>query len=360
MELMFNADTYTKQGKGKDLVNATVELVRENLSGVKSVDYSAKNETLKKNIIDYACERANIDQSLYDLSNERDFAQALDDNKFSSAIFSVVLKSMDTVNTKVELNQVYQFIEFLNLADGDSYNLKQEANGVVKFESTGYSNNAQLLKYRFDDNKTLLPEKKEAAIACDLYQMTAYGFDFPKFVTDVILGERRDMQLDGIKSMFASTTPLTTAFVLPSFTKDSYIELVEKLQAFNGKGIKTFGAKSALSKVADNGINTKYLYGTVGDEMVKTGMIQDLYNVPTVVLDQAISRDGKFNLQVPSDKLILCPDGLRPVKLIMEGNRRIRIDNEGNNSIGLRTYKVISGWKAEVLTNGAVGIVNLS
>ena len=359
MELVFNADTYTKQGKGKDIVNATVELVRENLSGIKSVDYSAKNETLKKNIIDYACERANIDQSLYDLSNEADFAQALDDNKFASAMFSVITKTMDVVNTKVELNQVYQFIEFLNLADGDSYNLKQEANGVVQFESTGYSNNAQLLKYRFDDNKTLLPERKEAAIACDLYQMTAYGFDFAKFVTDVILGERRDMQLDAIYAMFASTTPITTSFVLPSFTKDSYIDLVEKLQSFNGRGVKAYATKSAWSKVADSGIDTKFLYGTVGDEFVKTGMIQDLYNVPSIVLDQAISRDGKFNLQVPSDKIILCPDGLRPVKLVMEGNRRIKFDNEGDNSIGLRTYKVISAWKADVLSNGSTGIINL-
>ena len=359
MELMFNAETYTRQGRGKDLVDATVELVKENLNGVKSIDYSEKNENLKKNLVSYASEIANIDTSMYDLTNEMDFAQALDDKKFANAMFSVVLKSLEKINTKAELNQMYQFIEFLSLADGDSFNTKREANGIVEFESTGYSNNAQLLKYRFDDNKVILPERKETAIACDLYQMTAYGFDFAKFVADIALGERRDMQLNAINALMASSTPITGAFTLTNFAKDDYIELVEKLQSFNGRGIKAYGTRSAWTKVSDSGIDAKYLYGSVGDEMVKTGMIADIYNVPSVVLDQAISKDGQFNLQVPSDKLVLCPEGIRPVKLIMEGTRRIRFDNDGDNSIGLRTYKVISGWKADVVTNGSSGLVLL-
>ena len=97
----------------------------------------------------------------------------------------------------------------------------------------------------------------------------------------------------------------------------------------------------------------------MGDEIVKTGMVKDIFDIQSVVLDQAISRDGKYALQIPSNKIILAPAGAKPVKCLMEGSNRIEADMNGNNSIGLRTYKVTTSWKTDVLYSGATGLVTI-
>ena len=358
-ELNFCAEMYIGQGKGLDILNATVELAKDSMNR-NVIGYSAKNEGLKKQVIDYACERANVDTSLFNAEKKEDFQKLINGNAlFSEAIFSVVTKAVEAINTKVELNQAYAFIEFLNMADGDSINQRQEANGIVEFKSTGYSNNSQMVKYRFDDNKTLLPERKEAGIAMDIYQMSAYGFDWGRFVADIALGQRHSIQKEAIESMMATSNLLSSSFALASFAKDDYIELCETLSAFNGRPTIAYATKSAWGKVADNGIDTKYLYGTMGDEIVKTGMIKDIFDTQSVVLDQSTSRDGQYTLQIPSNKIILAPAGAKPVKCLMEGSNRIEADMNGNNSIGVRTYKVITSWKTDVLYTGATGIVTI-
>lgn len=362
-QLNFSADTYINRNNGRDILEATVSLAKDYMeqdrTGIKSLDYSAKNEGLMKQVLEYACAMGNVDTTLFDLKKKEDFAQVLCNDGFVSAMFSVVMKAVDAINTKTELNQAYNFIEFFNIADGDSVNQKLEANGIVEFRSTGYSNNAQLLNYRFDDNKTILPENKEAAIAVDLYQMTSYNFNWGKFVAEIALGQRLAIQKEAIASMMDSTNLITSALNLGSFVRSDYIELAEKLSAYNGRPTVAYGTKSAWSKASDSGVDTKFLYGTIGDEVVKTGMIQNIYNIPSIVLDQAISRDGRFTLQVPSDKIILAPQGLKPIKCVMEGSNRVEYDANGNNSIGLRTYKYKTSWKCEYVFTGLTGIVNL-
>lgn len=359
MELKFNADRYTSQGKGKFLVDQAIDLARDYITGRNTNnEYKSRNANFSEAIIEYASDTL-YDKSMVNLKNKMEFASVLDENEqFGYALFSVVKKAIERLNSKVELNSASSFIEFLSMKDGDSFNEREVSETLVEFKTTGYSNNSQLATYRFDDNRTMKPEKKEAKVAMDVYQMSAYGFDWGRFIGDIVLGQRVSIQREAITSLFEASNLASTPLSVP-FAKDVYIDYNEKLSAFNNRAMTAYSTRGGWSKVADT-LDQKYFYNTTaGEEILRTGIITNIYDVNSVVMDNAVSRDGKFDLAVKGDKIVMLPSGIKPVKCLIEGATKIISDDGTTNSIGLKTYAVQTSWKCKVDFVGAGAIFTL-
>lgn len=363
--LNFCADAYIAQPKGADILSGTVELAKmaidEMTKGTKASDYSAKNELVKGALLAYACERGQItDDSIYNMKTEQGFRSALNTNPFfGETYFAVIKRAVELVNSKAELSQIYSFIDVLSIAEGDSVNFVVEGQNLFAFEKNSYSNTRTKFQYAFNDNLTMLPENREASVAMDLYQMTAHGWDFGKFIARIALSQRVAIQKEAVEAVLNTANVLSSAFVLGAFSKSTYVNLQEKLQAYNNAPVFAYGTKSAFTAISD-GLDAKYLYGGAGNELLKTGMITDLFGVPSVILDNAISLDGQFNLTVPSNKILLASNNDKLVKCLIEGSVNIIADEGTNNSLKLKNYKVQTSWTTKVITNKAHGVITIS
>lgn len=361
--ITFCADAYVSQPKGADILAGAVELTKmamnEMTTGRRAEGYSEKNEAFKQSLLSYASEMANIDKSFCDVTTKQGFDMALNTiSRFSEVYFSVIKRAVEIVNSKTEIQSAFNFIEMLSIAEGDSINYLIEENAPVKFEANGYSNNRTRFQYAFNDNITMLPENHEASVAMDLYQASAMGWDFGKQIAKIAIAQRVAIQKEAIDAVFNTANVLTSAFILSTTTKSTYIELAEKLQAYNNAPVLAYGTKSAFAKMSDS-LDAKLLYGGAGQELVKTGMVLDVYGVPSIVLDQAISTDGNYALQVASDKILLASANDKLVKCLMEGTVNILADDGKANSLKLKNYKVQTSWKTKVITNKAHGIATI-
>jgi len=369
--LNFSRDMYTNQEESKTILENAVKLTKmaiqkyhakDNVSNValyssvNNVEYDELNETVKKAMIKYASRVANIGD-MFDVNTSNGFKSAIGQfSAFREALFAIETKIIDTVNSKSEVEQSLLMAETRNLADGDSESFDIGSKSLYKVEDTGYSNNSTRLQYQFMKPEFLTPRPKDAAIAIDLYQFNAIGFDFGKQMAKLAISFRVAMYDSIIAAIFDTTPLIGTPFYKANFAKTTWQELANRVTGANGSPVMAYGTNIALSKASDT-VGDKWAYG-VSEEFVKNGFVRDLYGVNAMLLQQAVSsNDSNYTFKVPDDKiLLLTPATDKPVKIVMEGQTFVIADDGRTNSINLKTYKYRQAWATKIATQSAYAI----
>jgi hypothetical protein len=370
--LTFSRDAYTYSEESKNILENAVKLAKmaiqkyhakdavSNVSlysaSVNNAEYEELNETVKKAMIKYAAKVANIGDMI-DVNTPAGFKAAVGQfSAFREALFAIETKIIDTVNSKSEVEQSLLMAELRNLADGDSETFDIGSKSLFTVEDVGYSNNTTRLQYQFMKPEFLTPRPKDAAIAVDLYQFNAIGFDFGKQMAKLAISFRVAMY-DSIIAAIFDTTPLTgTPFYKAVFAKTTWQELANRVAGANGSPAMAYGTNVALGKASDT-VGDKWAYG-VSEEFVKNGFIRDLYGVNAMELRQAVSsNDANYTFKVPDNKiLVLTPATDKPVKCVMEGQTFVIADDGRTNSINLKTYKYRQAWATKIATQSAYAI----
>lgn len=371
--IQFSREAYTYSTKGREILDQAIKLTKmgiqkhfsqnptsNNIStySINEDEYNETNEIVKKAMIKYAAESANIDTNLYDLENNPNAYKTVV-NQFSTfreALFAIQTQIIDTVNSTTEVAQALLLAEVRNIADGDSQTFDIDTKSLFKVEDVGYSNNASRLQYQFQDPIFLTPRPKEASVAVDLYQFNAIGYDFGKQMAKIAISFRNAMFDSVIAAVFDSTPLTSTPFYKATFAKLTFQELANRVTGANGSDAMAYGSSIALGKASDT-VGDKWAYGTSA-EFVKNGFIRDLYGVPSMVLKQAVnSNDANYNFKVPDDRmLITSPATDKIVKVVMEGQTFVQDDDGRSNSINLKNYKYKQSWAVKIATQSAYGI----
>ena len=368
--LSFSREMYTHDSDSKAILDNAVKVTKmaiekyhskdsvanvSSYSAVNTKEYEDLNSLVSKGMIKYAAKVANI-PDMYDINTKEGFKGAIAGfSAFREALFAIQTKVLDTVNSTSEVDQALLMAQVSNLADGDSNIFDISSKSLFQVEDTGYSNNGSRLQYQFMKQIVLTPRPKEASVAIDLFQLNAVGYDFGKQMAKIAISFRVAMYDNIISLMFNSTPLLTTPFYKATFAKTTFQQLANVVAGANGSGVMAYGTNIALGKASDT-IASNFAFGT-SEEYVKTGMVRDLYGVPSMVLRQAVNpNDATYGFKVPDNAiLLLTPATDKPVKFLMEGQTFVTLDDGRNNSINLRTYKYKQSWTAQIASQSAYG-----
>lgn len=361
--LTFSTGEYLCSQKGADIVEQSIRLTKEAIKNystgtVKSKEYDELNKVVKDAMVTYATERTPyIDPSYIDTKTVEGFAQAFQQfSSFREMFFSVIQETLKKVNSKVEMQQMLTFAEIKSGAEGDSENFLIQSNGLVEFEGVGYSNNSTRHNFFLNDNATVLPERKEASVGLDLYQFNAGFFDYGEMLATLAVSMRRSLHKEVVTKMFDTTDLTGSPFLLSTFAKETWMTANEKLSAINGAKTVAYGTVTAFGRITDS-LDAKYFYGGLGDKVVQSGYIPNVYGTTGIVLDQAVNiNDANYAFDLPSNKILLASGADKPLKVFMEGSVYIQEDDGRNNAVMQKSYKVMTAWGSKKATNYVTGM----
>ena len=339
---------YVDTKQGLDIIESSVALTKESMNyskGMpKSEDYMKRNAIFKEALLQYAIDCCpQIANSVYDVKTESDFGKVLNTySNFKEVLFSVIQKTIEKCNSKIELAEIMPFAEIHNLAEGDSINFQLQPNNIVEFDGVGYSNNSTRHQFQLNSNEVLVPKRIEASVGCDLYQFNAGFFDWGQMVADILIGLRRYIQVQAMNLIFDETDLTGTPFLNPTFTKSTWIALAEKLKAVNGNGVICYGSLSAIARITDS-LDPKFFTDAVSNKVLETGYINNIFGVKGFVLDQAVNTNlADYPFVLPEDRILLASISDKLVKVLMEGSVYVKEDNGMTNPLQMKSMRIMT------------------
>jgi hypothetical protein len=363
--LNFARELYTEGDEAKLVLDNVARLTKMGIqkyyskAKVDDEEYNRLNDLSKKGMIKYAAKVSNL-PAIFDISKKEGFKKAITQfSAFREAIFAIQTETIDSVNSTSEVEQALLLAEVRNLAEGDSETFEVGSKSLFQVEQTGYSNNVSRLQYQFMNPTILTPRRHEASVGIDLFQLNANGFDFGKQMAKIVISFQVAMYNDVISNIYNVATVNTTPFYKATFAKTTYQQLGNIVAGANGSGVMAYGTNVAFGKMSDQ-IASNFGFG-VSEEYVKSGMVTDLYGIPSMILRQAVNpNDSTYGFVLPDDKIILTtPSTDKPVKMVIEGITYVVADDGVNNSINLRTFKYQQSWKTGMVSQSAYAIQQL-
>jgi len=363
--LNFARELYTENDEAKLVLDNVTRLTKMGIQKyyskvtVNDEEYNRLNDLSKKGMIKYCAKASNL-PAIFDISTKEGFKKAITQfSAFREAIFAIQTETIDSVNSTSEVEQSLLLAEVRNLAEGDSETFEIGSKSLFQVEQTGYSNNTSRLQYQFMNPTILTPRPHEASVGIDLFQLNANGFDFGKQMAKIVISFRVAMYDDVISNIYNVASVSATPFYKATFAKTTYQQLGNIVAGANGSGVMAYGTNVAFGKMSDQ-IASNFAFGT-SEEYVKSGMVTDLYGIPSMILRQAVNpNDGNYSFKVPDDRIILTtPSTDKPVKIVIEGITYVVADDGVNNSVNLRTFKYKQSWKTGIITQSAYAIQQL-
>lgn len=273
---------------------------------------------------------------------------------FAEAVFAIVVETLDASMTKSTVEGLSPLIEARNMAQGDSMNFEIGNKGLYVVSQTANGVNSGIVQRHYNNNVVIEPAVYEVTVAIDLYAMLAEGGDWGRQLAKLNKSFMTKLTIDTMNLIFDSYGSLG-AFEKAAFTYDNYVELAETVAATNDSPVVSFGTKQTWGKTLPSTAGLQY---GIGNEYVKTGVIDGIYGYPSVVLDQAV--DSSFALQVPNDKIIIASPGVdKPIKVVYEGITEV-LPIEGRNTANNRqSYTLIHRYGIGLVSSEYYGIINV-
>lgn len=349
--------------RGRDIIAKAVELTKKaevNFSTkTKMQGYDQENQLLKESILAYAKDqiKGKVDFSYIDFSTEQGFSQALEYPEFREVYFSVIQRTIETVNSKIEIQSILPFANILSMAEHDSENIRTYSPAIFEVEDTSLNNLGTIHQFQYGENETFDQTRKEASFALDIYQMNAGFCDLGEFLRKLAVSFRVKLQAEICEAVFDTST-LSTPFILQTFDKEKWMTLCARISAVNGN-VRTMSYGTALSygRITD-GVEAKFISDSVANSIMSNGYIANIFGTSGYALDQAVGvNDGLFQFKVPNNKIILAPAGKKIAEVLMSGLYKICYQDGKDNPIQKASYGIITSWGVhKTISQGAYGL----
>ncbi len=345
---------------GQDIVRAGVDLYKHYLflrgkqqyaESATGKTYEEKQEVFTKNLIKESLKMAGVSAT-----GVSDTALLRNPN-VKWAMFSLIGEILDVIIPETVLDDFYKFAEVRNgnwgdnfaftIQNSDLFVVSKTANGIRKAEPQRIYNGVL----------TLTPQPHVVTIQEDFYRVLAGKVNWGDWVARVARSFETQITTDVYNALLNSYDNLPTQLKVAGFTAQSFIELVQRVEALNaGAKAVAFGTKIALSQIlpAD-----QYLRFSLGEEYNKYGYLTnfqgvDLYEIPQRIIpntyDFAIDNNTIYVVSTDSDKL---------VKIAFEGEAIVNESPSSQNADMTVDYTFIKSYDVGVVTSAKYGIVKV-
>lgn len=319
-----------------------------------SGNYEEKNEKFVAALRKFSAKAANFSEDEMDFSDPSNLVEAFEDARFEKTYFSIERQVLNALNADNEVEDALMLANVYTVGLGNSKTFEIEPKSLFKVQDGSYGNNVSLYQKEFNDSITLTPSPKDVAVAIDVVQMSAYNYDWGKQIAKVAMSFRTKMYVDIVNEIYTITNVSSTPFYSATFAKVTYGDLYQRTKAANGN-VPTYaiGTHTSFVNMSD-GVTSGF---ATQDEINKTGFIGNLYGIPSMVINQAVdSNVATYDFQVPNDRVLMLSMTEKPVKLVKEGNIRVREEDGRNDSLYVKTYKYTDSWTVGLATQANYAI----
>lgn len=269
---------------------------------------------------------------------------------------------VETYLKGVEENAFFaQFAEVRNLALGDTQEFYVEDDGVV-IVSEHAGNNWNIHRQKMEGGQSFTVETKaySAGVYGDFFLFLTGRLSFGKLIEKVAEGIQKKIN-DEIAASFASASAqLPAAFkATGAYDEATLIDLVAKVEALAGSAI-VVGTRQALAKVTAGANYATYTEGMKA-ELHNRGRVTQ-YNGMTLVELPAVFKANTFEFAYDDNQLLVLPaNGVKPVKVIFEGDALVREVNDHTVNMDMSfDYRFITRFGTNVVFSSLYGHYDLN
>jgi len=323
-------------------------------SGI-ALNYQEANKEFVNKLYQYCLEGSPSANLGLDVNNRANVVRMFSDPFFAHKFFAIQSEILIGINSDNEVEEALQLANVSNVGLGDSKAFQIESKALWKIQDHGWENNVSDAQKQFKSSIYVTPRRKSAKITMEIEQASALDYDFGKQIAKLAMSLRKAMYNDIIDIIFTVANVSSTPFYQASFSKTTYVTVVDQLAATNSANVRAYGSRLAFVNMT-NGVTTGF---QTQDEINKTGFLGNVYGTPFVVINQVVdSNSALFTTKVPTNRILLVSDvGDKPVKLVREDGMRYIVKDGTDTSLFSRSYTVIDSWKAALATQASYGII---
>jgi hypothetical protein len=256
-------------------------------------------------------------------------------------------------------DELLKLIEYKNIKDGDKNEFYTDGKVyfVVADAAAGIKG---VRRQRLDNSQSVAvtTTMKIVRVYEELGRLLAGRITFDKFVDAVAEGFKQKIYADAqaaIDNISTTTIGLDADLVVSgTYSEQSLLDLIEKVEAATGKTATIYGTKSALRKVSTAVVSDK-----AKDDIYNFGYYGKFNGTAMVALRQSYKPGTKeFNLK--SNKLYIIAGDSQPIKVVNEGEG-IMLDQEAtvNNDL-TREYVYGQGYGVGTIVSEQLGVYTIA
>ena len=337
-------------------MNTIAQIIYDNYKGEIPAEFSAKTKKEREDMI-----RSKIFEvmGLDGYTDSKTFRRALRENE--AKVFNIIEEVVDKVLESGEYQRrafYNQFVEVKTLSLGDKNEFFVDGNNQL--EVAEFSGNTfELKRRRIDKGQSFSLEMRDFGIKIyeELDRIMSGRADLAKLI--VLVADAVDKHMaDLAESTFIKAVDnLPTEFKYTgSYSEEDILEVLEHVEAANGVKPRLVGTKAALGRL--QGAMSVDMYSSdMKNEVNTRGYMTVWKGYECMELAQS-HKVSTFEFQMPNNKLFIM-SGEKIVKLVIEGDSRIKETNDYTNADLTAEYAITYKAGAAVAYNGLIGVVTL-
>ncbi len=324
----------------------------------KNVSFSEMNEKMLKLFTDEIERMSGKKVSTFD-----DVATYLSFPDVQQAAFAVVGMLTDLIIPDALLKDLGYIAQIANGGWGETLKVTLQPRDLFVISKGGRNKRRYDITRQYKGERTIVPEPHGIAVGVSLYDILTGRATLAEFVARAVQSLEVNIKYD-IYDAFAATidalpTTGTAALKVVGFSQTTAIQLVQKIEAWNGGAKAIFlGTKLALSNILPASTNYRF---TLGDDYVKLGHVRDYFGVSCIELEQIADYRTEFAVKLPDDKIfVLCPGTDKLIKVFFEGSTQSVIDNATDNANLIVTGTISKSYGVGAISSALAGVIEIT
>lgn len=322
-------------------------------------NYEEENEKIKEAILGFAAEKAGISTP----KTADDIAFAMDNSIFKSVMNTINTKALSVMMVKYESPQLDRLssIETVGLGESRTYEIDTKALPVA--QKATYGSNVTMVPSYAKGSVTITPKPYTMGVSLDFIRIVANGYDWGKAIARIYAGMLFAQYKLIVSKIFNTQILNGTPFYQANFAPATYTQLADDIGMLNGGSADDVIALG--TRVAWNAINALATQGgfTTKDEYIRTGYLQKIYGVDSMILDQFTNLNAPFTnanapalRAIPNNLVVLVSATDRVVKLVRESYIRVIETPANDNTLNRMEYSYFQNFDADIATASYFGL----
>lgn len=363
-------DIFTKMNVIKNFTKEQVDATKVGIELAKRALYSSDKSLFSKYASFSNCGNMNYEQhskyfnecledatyKLVGFSKEFSLENAFRTDSFRVAYFSVIESIIDNVNSRNEMEDILNFADIRNMAEGDSMNIEVKATNAYFFSKQARGISYGKLNKYFGKNVVLSPTTGQSTVGVSRKDIVGGRVDWGKEIARCVRGIRSAYLYDVAQLVYDSSNPIgNKIYVSGTYSETTFRTNLQKLVALNGSTVANtyiYGTPLALSYILPSVVTN--LQVGLGSEYMDKGYIPTQFGAKAIELGQAYLPDQTTAFLSDKWVMAISSDISKPIALGMSGNSRFELMMPEANATNEQVYTIKTDWDVKLAGQGRI------
>lgn len=330
-------------------------------AGAKTVGNISFSEASSKMLDFFKSELANRSKvTIEDYSG--DIMQYSHLSNVCEAAFSIVAVLTDLVTPNTLVPELDYIAQMHTMGWGDTCKVELKPRDLFTISKFGRGKRLPDIVRQYDGIKTVVPELRAVAVGIPLYDILTNKYSLAEYVSKAVKSVETGIRYDIWDNFVTALNTLPTSgdaqLRYTGYTQDDFVELGQKITAWNGHPGVAIGTKLACSRILPASTNYRF---NLGDDYVKLGHVRDFFGINVIELEQIADYKTEFKVKLPDDKLfIVSPTADKIMHVALEGNTLSTMTAPTDTANLMATGTIMKSWGVAAATSAIAGVIELT